>query len=67
MDGEVLSDELLTIEQVAAELQLHPDTVRRYIREKKLRGVRISATALRVRRSELDRFLKERETDKDAD
>ena len=62
-----MADELLTIEQVAAELQLHPDTIRRYIREKKLRGVRISSSALRVRRSELDRFLKERDTYKDTE
>ena len=67
MGGETLSDELLTVEQVASELQLHPDTIRRYIREKKLQAVRISNTALRVRRSELDRFLKERETDKHTD
>lgn len=67
MGGETLADELLTIEQVAAELQLHPDTIRRYIREKKLRGVRISSTALRVRRSELDKFLKERDTYKDTE
>jgi excisionase family DNA binding protein len=60
-----LDDELLTVEQVAAELQMHPDTIRRYIREKKLQGVRISATVMRVRRSELNRFLKERETNKD--
>jgi len=58
-----LSDELLTVEQVAAELQMHPDTIRRYIREKKLRAVRLSARDLRVRRSELESFLKERDTD----
>ena len=58
-----MAEELLTIEQVASELQLHPDTVRRYIRERKLKAVRIASTALRVRRSELDRFLQERETD----
>ena len=57
-----MNDELLTVEQVAAELQMHPDTVRRYIREKKLRAVRLSARDLRIRRSELNRFLKERET-----
>jgi excisionase family DNA binding protein len=60
--GGTLSDELLTVEQVAAELQLHPDTVRRYIREKKLRSIRLSNTAHRIRRSELERFLKERES-----
>ena len=62
-----MEDELLTIEQVAERLQVHPDTVRRYIREKKLRAIRLSNTNLRVRRSELDRFLKERETDRDMD
>jgi excisionase family DNA binding protein len=61
--GETLNDDLLTIEQVADKLQLHPDTIRRYIRERKLRAVRISATTIRVRQSEVDRFLKERETD----
>ena len=62
-----MNDELLTVEQVAERLQVHPDTVRRYIREKKLTAIRLSNTNLRVRKSELDRFLKERETDKDAD
>jgi excisionase family DNA binding protein len=57
-----MNDELLTVEQVAERLQLHPDTVRRYVREGKLRAVRLSSTALRIRSSELDRFLKERET-----
>jgi excisionase family DNA binding protein len=61
-----LNNELLTVEQVAAELQLHPDTVRRYIRERKLKAVRLSSTNMRIRRSELDRFLKERETNGDS-
>lgn len=61
-----MNDDLLTIEQVADKLQLHPDTIRRYIRERKLRAVRISATTIRVRQSEVDRFLKERETDQDT-
>jgi len=59
-----MEDDLMTIEQVAERLQLHPDTVRRYIREKKLAAIRLSSTNMRVRKSELDRFLKERETDK---
>lgn len=56
-----MADELLTIDEVAAELKLHPDTVRRYIREKKLTVIRIAPNSVRIRRSELDRFLKERE------
>jgi excisionase family DNA binding protein len=62
LDGETLDDELLTIDQVAKELQLHPDTIRRYVRENKLKAVRLSPTNLRIWRSELKRFLKERET-----
>jgi excisionase family DNA binding protein len=54
-----LVDELLTIDQVAEELQLHPDTIRRYIRQKKLKPTRIGGTAVRIRRSELDRFIAE--------
>ncbi|MFL5658464.1 MAG: helix-turn-helix domain-containing protein, partial [Ktedonobacteraceae bacterium] len=55
-------EELLTIEQVAERLQLHPDTIRRYIRERKLPGVRISATVVRVKKSDLDKFIEERST-----
>jgi excisionase family DNA binding protein len=63
MDGVTLEDELLSIERVAKILDVHPDTVRRYVRQKKLKAVRLSATNLRIRRSELERFIKERETD----
>ena len=52
-------DKLLTIEQVAERLQLKPHTVRKYIREKKLTPVRISATVVRIRESELERFINE--------
>lgn len=62
-----MDDELLTIEQVAERLQVHPDTVRRYVREKKLSAIQLSKTNLRVRKSEFDRFLKERETDTKQD
>jgi excisionase family DNA binding protein len=58
-----MPEELLTIEQVAEELQLHPDTVRRYIRERKLVGVRISSTVMRVKRSDLNKFIQDRSTD----
>jgi len=56
-----LADELLTIDEVAAELKLHPDTIRRYIREGKLKQIRVGGTAIRIRRSELDRFIREGE------
>lgn len=62
-----LTDELLTPDQVAAELQLHPDTIYRYISSKKIQAIKLSAKNLRIRRSELDRFLQERESDKNTD
>jgi excisionase family DNA binding protein len=62
-EGKNLADELLTIDQVAAELQLHPDTIRRYIRQGKLKQTKIGGTAVRIRRSELDRFIREGEED----
>ena len=58
-----MPEELLTVDQVAAELQLHPDTIRRFIREGKIKAVRISATVVRVKRSELDKFIQDRSTD----
>ena len=65
-DGVILNDEFLTVEQVAERLQMHPDTIRRYIRQKKLRAVRISPTNVRIRRSDLEKFIEERLTDKDT-
>ena len=58
-DGVTLTDELLKITEVAAELKIHPDTVRRYIKDGKLTPTRLGGTRLRIRRSELNRFLAE--------
>jgi excisionase family DNA binding protein len=52
-----LADEMLTIKQVAKELQMHPDTIRRYIREEKLKSTRVGDTAIRIKRSDLELFL----------
>jgi len=60
-------EELLKPKQVADELQLNILTVYRYIRQEKLRVVRLSAREFRIRRSELNRFLHEHETDKATD
>jgi excisionase family DNA binding protein len=59
------NDELLTAEQVAAMLHLHIATVWRYVREGKLRAVRLSNRGnIRIRQSELDRYLSDLETGK---
>ncbi len=52
------TDEWLTVIQVAKTLKLNPETVRRWLRVKRLRGVLISDSAgWRVRASVLDRYL----------
>jgi excisionase family DNA binding protein len=60
-------DELLKTKQVAEELQLNIETIYRYIRSQQLRVVRLSAREFRIRRSELNRFLRERELEKGID
>ena len=55
------TDELLKPKEVARELQVDIRTIYRYIREQRLRVVRLSTREFRIRRSELDRFLSERE------
>ena len=49
----------LTVQQVADMLQLHPETVREWLREGRLEGVRLGErrTGWRVRESEVARFL----------
>ncbi|HYM65106.1 MAG TPA: helix-turn-helix domain-containing protein [Candidatus Sulfotelmatobacter sp.] len=51
-------ENLLNINQVAFILKVHPLTVRRYIREKKLNAVR-AAGNVRVKESELANFNKD--------
>ena len=68
MGGAIMADDdLLPLEEVARRLSVHVETVRRYIKQRKLKAVRLSSTALRVRESELERFIKERETDGETD
>jgi excisionase family DNA binding protein len=51
-------DPWLTVEQIAERLQMHPDTIRRFLREGRLRGYRLTRRAgWRVRASEVDRFV----------
>jgi excisionase family DNA binding protein len=50
-----MSEQLVTVEQAAAELRLHVKTVQRYIREGKLPAVRLGK-AYRISRSSLNLF-----------
>ncbi len=57
------SDELLDVEQVARELDVHVDTVRKWIRNKQIRAVNLGGRGgYRIRRSALEDFLRSRET-----
>jgi len=55
-----MDDELMTVEEIADRLKMHPESVRRWLREGSMLGVRISrAAGWRVERREVDRFLRE--------
>jgi excisionase family DNA binding protein len=61
-------DELLDVEAVAGELGVHIETIRKWIREKQLNAVNLGRRGgYRIRRSDLDEFLRKRETIKDND
>jgi excisionase family DNA binding protein len=52
-----MDDELLTVEQAAQKLQMHPDTVRRLLREKTLPGVKMGPRQWRVPASALRHYV----------
>ncbi len=53
-------DTLLTVEEVATELRVHPDTVRIWLRQGRLKGSRLTRRAgWRIRRSDVAAFLEE--------
>lgn len=56
-------DEWLDVEQVADELGVHVETIRKWIREKQLNAVSLGRRGgYRIRRSALEDFLRRRET-----
>lgn len=53
-------DELLTANEVAHRLKVHPETVRQWVRDGRLRAIRFGngpRASLRIRTSEVERFL----------
>ena len=48
-----MTDELLTVKEVAARLKLNPQTVRRWIRSGRLHGQKISARGWRIKSEEM--------------
>ncbi|HEU5375507.1 MAG TPA: helix-turn-helix domain-containing protein [Ktedonobacteraceae bacterium] len=55
------NSEWLTVEQIAKELDVHPDTIREYIRDGSLVAVRLKR-AYRIRREDYEEFLRQRRT-----
>ena len=52
-----IPDEKLSVVQVAAEIRCHPNTVWNHIKNGHLIAVRFGPRLVRVRRSDLERFL----------
>ena len=54
-----MAEKLLTSEQVAQILQVHPFTVLKYIKAGKLKGIKLGRV-WRIRESDVEKFLEER-------
>lgn len=52
-------NEYLTTAEVAAELRLHPETIRRWINEGKLPALRVAASSYRIERTDLEQLKSE--------
>jgi excisionase family DNA binding protein len=55
--------EILTRDQVAEMLKVHPATVTQYVKKKGLRGVQLTGGDWRFRRSDLEAWLEQRATE----
>jgi excisionase family DNA binding protein len=51
------SDQLLTVEQVADQLQVHPKSVYRLITNRRLGSIRLGSRSRRVSQQQLDEYL----------
>ena len=58
--------EWLTVEYIANELGVHPETIREYIRDGSLPAVQLKRT-YRVKKSDYDKFLQDRYSGKKTD
>lgn len=60
-----MSIEWLSVDDIAKELNIHPDTVRGWIRDRKLKATKLGRD-YRIKRVDLDRFLEERTISPDS-
>ena len=54
-------EELLTVDDAAKIMKVHPRTIRAFVNSGSLAIVEIGKREYRIRRSELNRFIRERE------
>ncbi len=59
-----MSEQWLTVEDIAKELSVHPETVRVWIRKRELKALVIKRT-YRIRRADFEEFIRQHETMKD--
>jgi excisionase family DNA binding protein len=59
-NSESVTDELLRVPEAARMLSLKPATVRAWLLRRKLPFVRLSARAVRLRQSDIERLITER-------
>lgn len=53
-----MSEQLLRVSEVAEQLALRPDTVRRLLYERRLPRVRVGKRAIRIRESDVEAFIR---------
>jgi excisionase family DNA binding protein len=60
-EAQVPRETLLTVQQVADQLNVHPDTVRQWIRSGELEAIDLGGRAgFRISETALDKFIRER-------
>jgi excisionase family DNA binding protein len=58
----MMDEQLYTVEEVASRLAVHPETVRKWIKNGQLRATNLGGRAgYRISRAALEQFLRERE------
>jgi excisionase family DNA binding protein len=56
------SDKMLTVQEVAEQLNVHPDTVRQWVRNGELKAIDLGGRAgFRISESALQKFIQDRE------
>ena len=58
----LLEQRFYTTEEVARLLKVDPESVRRYVRSKKLKAVKLGGKFIRIEKADLDKFIQQMKT-----